>query len=79
MNYSLIFNHRIKISVEIRPHWLERVDTLSECFKVLKKHKAGIVMVDSVNTIKHLNNLKLTNSIAFIRFMAMIILQILIE
>lgn len=67
----LIFiNKRIKVSVEIRPDWLARQDILNECLAVLKKHTAGIVMVDGAETIKYLNNLKLTNSTAFIRFLA---------
>ncbi len=63
-------NNRINISIEIRLNWLSKANILNECLSVLKKHKAGIVMVDSAETIKYLNDLKLTNSTAFIRFLS---------
>lgn len=63
-------NDRIKVSVEIRITWLFRPEILNECLAVLKNYKAGTVIVDSVDTIKYLNNIKLTNDTAFIRFLA---------
>ncbi len=62
-------NNRIDVSVEIRNSWLSRQEILDECFSVLKNHKAGTVLVDSVDTVKYLNNMKLTNDTAFIRFL----------
>lgn len=61
-------NKRIKVSIEFRTDWLSRPDILREGFEVLKKHKVGIVIEDDTETIPFLNNIKITNSSAFIRF-----------
>ncbi len=63
-------NNRIKVSVEIRPDWLSRPPLLYQCLEILKKYKAGVVIVDGAETVKYLNRIKLTNSSAFIRFLS---------
>jgi uncharacterized protein YecE (DUF72 family) len=59
-----------KLSVELRPFWLEYDNTLDAALKVLKRNNAGVVIVDSLETRKYINKLKLTNHTAFIRFIA---------
>lgn len=63
-------NNRIKVSIELRPDWLGRTNVLKQCLEILKKHNAGIVMVDGAETVQYLNALKLTNRTAFIRFLS---------
>ncbi|NOS85582.1 MAG: DUF72 domain-containing protein [Ignavibacteria bacterium] len=57
-----------KVSVELRPFWLEYDNILSDAYAILKENKAGLVIVDRFETIKYLNKLKLTNHSAFVRF-----------
>ena len=61
-------NNRIKVNIEFRTDWLAQPDKLKDGLEVLKKHKAGIVIEDDAETIPYLNNIKITNSSAFIRF-----------
>jgi len=61
-------DNRIKVNIEFRTDWLSRPDILRDGLEVLKKHKAGIVIEDDAETIPYLNNIKITNSSAFIRF-----------
>ncbi len=63
-------NNEIPVSMEIRPGWMADTALLNECLAILKKHNAGVVIVDSVETVKYLNHIKLTNDTAFIRFLS---------
>lgn len=69
-NFLAYINNRIQVSVEIRPDWLSRPDVLKECLTILKKHKAGVVIVDGAETVQYMNSIKLTNPTAFIRFLS---------
>jgi uncharacterized protein YecE (DUF72 family) len=59
-----------RLSVELRPFWLEFDNTLSEALGVLRENNAGVVIVDSLETRKFINKIKLTDHAAFIRFIA---------
>lgn len=69
-NFLAKLNSRIKMNVELRPEWLADPETTSYCINALKEYKAGIVLVDGADTIRYLNNLKLTTPTAFIRFLS---------
>ncbi len=63
-------NNRIQVSVEIRPEWLSQPQVLTQCLDILKEYNAGVVIVDGAETIQYLNNIKLANSTAFVRFLS---------
>ncbi|MEO8512774.1 MAG: DUF72 domain-containing protein [Ignavibacteria bacterium] len=67
-NYLKALPRNFKISVELRPLWLEHDEILNEAYAILRENNAGLVIVDKFETIKYLNKLKLTNHSAFIRF-----------
>jgi hypothetical protein len=57
-----------KISVELKPKFLEHTNTRDAALRVLAENNAGIVILDTRETFGLINNYKLTNHSAFIRF-----------
>ena len=57
-----------RVSVELRPLWLQYDDIVNRALSTLKDNGAGIVIVDSLETRQFINKLKLTNHTAFVRF-----------
>ncbi len=57
-----------KVSVELKPNFIQDDKTRSEAFKILAQNNTGIVILDSKDTIKHMSKYKLTNHSAMIRF-----------
>lgn len=57
-----------KISIELKPKFLEHTNTRDAALRVLAENKAGIVILDTRETFGLINNYKLTNHTAFIRF-----------
>lgn len=58
------------ISVEIRISQMQDVVLTDLILSVLKEHKAGVVITDSIESREYINNIRLTNHNAFIRFIA---------
>lgn len=67
-SYLKMLPRDFKVSVELRPFWLEYDNILNDAYEILRENNAGLVIVDKFETIKYLNKLKLTNHSAFIRF-----------
>jgi len=57
-----------KISVELKSKFLESTQIRDTAFKLLAENNAGIVILDTRKTFGLINNYKLTNHSAFIRF-----------
>lgn len=57
-----------KISIELKPKFLDHTQTREAAFRILAENNAGIVILDTRDTFSLLNKYKLTNHSAFIRF-----------
>lgn len=57
-----------KVAVELKPYWIEYDEIRTAALKVLAENNAGIVILDTKDTMKIMNKYKLTNHSAMIRF-----------
>ena len=69
-NFLGIIPGEFMISVEIRIPQMQDVVLTNNVLSVLKEHKAGVVLTDSIESREYINNIRLTNHNAFIRFIA---------
>lgn len=66
--YLKILPKDFKLSVQLKPNFIESEHTRQEAFRILAQNNAGIVILDGRVTLKMMNKYKLTNHTAFIRF-----------
>jgi uncharacterized protein YecE (DUF72 family) len=58
------------ISVELRIPQMQDAVLIDGILTILKKNKAGVVITDSIESREYINNIRLTNHNAFVRFIA---------
>lgn len=69
-NFLGIIPVEFMISVEIRIPQMQDAVLNEKILSVLKEHKAGVVITDSIESREYINNIRLTNHNSFIRFIA---------